>query len=419
MGNVKMKSKTALVLAGGGLIGAVYEIGALRAMEDLLVDRSVNDFDMYVGTSAGAIVGSGLANGISIQNLMAVVDGSAEDFETLGPKHLFRFNIGEFSRRTLQWPRLLWGAWGHYLRHLDDMTLFDILWSLIEGLPSALYDGQALEKYMRKVFESVGISDNFTDLHNRLFIVATDLDTGNRRVFGEGKGCNVPISRAVAASTALPLLYKPIRIDGKEYVDGGLRGTASLDAAIEQGANLVICINPMVPFDNSSHDMFHFMGQEKGYISEKGMQIITSQISRITLQSGLHYHIKQLKRAYPEVDIILIEPRSDDYQMFFDNVMRYSARRTIAEHGFETVTLGMAEDYPYFEGVLKRHGIKINRALAMSELVEIKKSNYDQQVLRKVLARKEIDENAGRQTVGRLKRSLAELEIALERFEAV
>ena len=50
--------KTALVLAGGGLTGAVYEIGALRAIDDLLVDRTVNDFDIYVGTSAGALVAS-------------------------------------------------------------------------------------------------------------------------------------------------------------------------------------------------------------------------------------------------------------------------------------------------------------------------------------------------------------------------
>jgi len=59
------RGKMALVLAGGGLTGAVYEIGALRAINDLLTDRTVNDFDIYVGTSAGALVGALLANGIT------------------------------------------------------------------------------------------------------------------------------------------------------------------------------------------------------------------------------------------------------------------------------------------------------------------------------------------------------------------
>ena len=52
------RSKTALVLGGGGFTGGVYEIGALRAFDLLAVNRTVNEFDVYVGTSAGAFVGS-------------------------------------------------------------------------------------------------------------------------------------------------------------------------------------------------------------------------------------------------------------------------------------------------------------------------------------------------------------------------
>jgi len=409
-----IKTKTALVLAGGGLTGAVYEIGALRAIDDLLVDRTVNDFDVYVGTSAGSLVTSCLANGITTEQLMRIVDGSAQTIEPIGPKHLFRFDMKEFSRRALQWPRVMWGAWSHYLQHLDDMTVFDLLWSLSEGLPAALYDGLALEKYVRATFDRVGATNNFAELARKLFIIATDLDTGERRVFGEKDSCDVPISLAVAASTALPLVYKPVRVGEKEYVDGGLRGTASLDVAIEAGANLVICINPLVPFDNSERTAIPFLGKDGGYLSDKGMQAIASQVSRITIQAGLHYHIKQLRRAYPEVDIVLIEPRPDDHQMFFYNVMRYSARRTIAEHGFEAVTLGLAENHRFFRDILHRHNIPINRTLAQSELQEIRQSAYDQEVIKHVLERR-TGEDIG--VVDKLKRTLAELEIALEKRE--
>jgi predicted acylesterase/phospholipase RssA len=140
---------------------------------------------------------------------------------------------------------------------------------------------------------------------------------------------------AVAASTALPILYKPVQIGDKEYVDGGLRGNASLDVAIEHGATLVICINPFVPYDNSDHASIPFVGEDGSHLSEKGMQAIASRASRITAHAGLQYHVKQV-RAPPEVDIIIIEPRHNDYEMFFYNIMRYSTRLTV-RGGFESV----------------------------------------------------------------------------------
>src|SRR5512135_64958 len=75
MANGRTYGKTALVLAGGGVTGGVYEIGALRAIDDLLVDRTVCDFDIYVGTSAGSLVASLLANGITPQEMMTIFEG--------------------------------------------------------------------------------------------------------------------------------------------------------------------------------------------------------------------------------------------------------------------------------------------------------------------------------------------------------
>src|SRR5216117_2163470 len=73
-GGRKGGSKTALVLGGGGFTGGVYEIGALRALDLLTVNRTVNDFDLYVGTSAGSFVGSLLANGVTPEEMMRVLN---------------------------------------------------------------------------------------------------------------------------------------------------------------------------------------------------------------------------------------------------------------------------------------------------------------------------------------------------------
>jgi NTE family protein len=412
------KEKTALVLAGGGLTGVVYEIGALRAIDDLLVDRTVNDFDIYVGTSAGALVAAGLANGLGPENMLDAFEGGHPEIRPIEPQNIFAFNTREFLRRSLRLPATLWHAGSHYVRHMDDMTLFDVIWSLSESLPSGLYDGLALERYVRQVLSKPARNNNFEDLDRDLYIIATDLDTGERAVFGRGEMGDVPISLAVAASSAVPLLYKPVRIGDTEYVDGGLRGTASLDLAIEHGATLVLCINPLVPYDNYGRDSIPFLGPDGGYLSEKGVPAIASQVTRINTHSGLHYHIKQLRRLHPEVDIILIEPRCDDYQMFFYNVMRYSARLTIARHGFESVTIDLAEDYQRYKEILARHGIPLSRRLVIAEMAEIQESGYDPKVIRRILAERPAACSRGGwgTPVCRLTRALATLELALDRM---
>ena len=410
------ESKVALVLAGGGLTGAVYEIGALRAIDDLLVDRTVNDLDIYVGTSAGAMVASALANGLSPEAILRSIEGSHPEIRPIRRGDVFRLNTRGFLRQGMRLPRTLLGAWSHYLRHLDDMHLVDLIWSLSEALPSAVYDSLALERYVCHVLTEPGCSNSFKDLERDLFIIATDLDTGERAIFGRSERSDVPISLAVAASSALPLLYNPVCIDRSEYVDGGLRGTASLDLAVEQGANLIICVNPLVPYCNQNRDSIPFLGPDGGHLSEKGAQFIASQMLRIYSHAGLHYHIKQLHRQYPDVDIILIEPRSDDYQMFFYNIMRYSSRLTVARHGFESVTLDLAEDYARYKGILSRHGIPLTRRLVISELAEIQDSGYEPAVVRRVMeSRSAVSSDGGRDTpVGRLTRTLAELDLALD-----
>lgn len=406
--------KTALVLAGGGLTGAVYEIGALRAIDDLLVDRTVNDFDIYVGTSAGALVASMLANGVNPETMLKIMDGSSNEVEPIQRRHIFGTNYGELLRWGYRLPARMTKAWAQYLLNRRNMTFFDLLWSMTEALPPGLYDAIGLEGYMRQVLEQLSCSNEFDRLPRDLFIIATELDSGERAVFGRGVRSDVPVSVAVAASSALPILYRPVRIGELEYVDGGLRGNASLDLAIEHGATLVVCINPMVPFKHQHGHPEVQLPYEM--MSDMGISSIANQSLRIVTHAGLHYHIKQLRRSHPEVDIILIEPRPEDYQMFFYNIMRYSARLIVARHGFESATLDLAEDYPRYKQILARHSIPITRRLVIEEIAEIQQSGYDPEVIQKVLEARSADCGQGRRDtpVCALSRTLAELELMLD-----
>jgi len=411
----RRSSKLALVLAGGGLTGAVYEIGALRAIDDLLVDRTVNDFDIYVGTSAGAIVASFLANGLTADEMYQVIDGTHPTIRPIAREHIFNFNQGEFFRRMAGIPKHLALAWYTYFRHLNEVTLVDILWSLSDALPSGLYDGMALERYMRSVLTMPGRSNCFSDLGNRLHVIATDLNTGERAVFGGHQCDDVPISLAVAASSAVPMLYKPVCIRDHEYIDGGMRGTASIDLAIEQGATLVVCVNPLVPHNNTGE-----AGAERAEsLSARGVPAIASQVTRITSHAGLRYQIKQLRRQHPEVDIILVEPQPTDQRMFYGNIMHYQARLEVARHGFESVTLDLAEDYPAYKETLARHGVPITRRLVIEELAEIHNSGSDPAVIRRVLeARTQPCARHRRNSpFCQLQQTLAQLELELDALE--
>jgi predicted acylesterase/phospholipase RssA len=414
----KQSSKTALVLAGGGLTGAVYEIGALRAINDLLLDRTINDFDIYVGTSAGALIAAFLANGVSPETMYQVIDGRHPRVKHVDRGQVFKLNWFDYARWGIRLPAKLLTAWIDYLIHIGDMTLVDLLWSLTEALPAGLYDSRGLEMFVREGLRQLNLPNQFTALDKKLFISATALDDGRREIFGTGY-LESTISQAVAASAAFPLIYKPMRIGDQEYIDGGARGNASIDLAIEHGARLIVCINPLVPFDHHPNAEVDPASNNRPSLTNQGIQSIASQTFRIMLHAGLQYHIKQIKRAYPDVDVILIEPSQEDFYMFSYNIMKYSARLAVAQHGFETVTLKMAEDYPFYKETLARHNIPISRRLVIEELEQIAQSRHDPRVVRRILEATALEEKMRQhdKPIHRLSSTLDDLEMALEKLD--
>jgi predicted acylesterase/phospholipase RssA len=397
-------SKVALVLAGGGIMGVVYEIGALRAINDMLVDLTVNDFDIFVGTSAGALVTSFVANGYTPHEIMQFMDNRHPEIGGVRVGDVFHANLTDYARRLMNLPRALLTLGYNSIRHPGDLALSDLIWEFTEIFPSGLYDGNALERFVRKLLEMPGRSNRFDFLEKQLYVVATELDTGNRAVFGQGGKAIVPISRAVAASSAVPVLYRPVEIFGRDYLDGGLHGTASLDLAIEAGAKLVICINPMVPLN--ARRVF----PNENYISGHGLPAIINQAVRTLLHSSLRYHIKNLQVKYPDVDIVLIQPEWDDQRMFSYNPMYYGSRLMLAEHGFETVTSGLLAHYDYYRQVLKRHGIEVHTDFVQRELAAMQRSGNNPAVVREVIEAEEEGMPTLTSSLDRLEANLARLE---------
>lgn len=409
--------RTALVLAGGGVSGAVYEIGALRAIDELLVNRTVNDFDIYVGTSAGALVSSFLANGVSSIDLMRVVNSRHPLVSFPETKHLFRLNTREFLRRGLGLPRRLVGTGVDALLSRGRLSILDLIFTgLGTALPSGIYDNTSYAQWVQDGLELMGLPDHFDQLEKELYIIATQLGDGSRAVFSSDTPA-IRISEAVAASSAVPVVYRPYRIGDKEYIDGGIRGNASLDLAIEQGAKLVVCINSLVPFDNAE------LNKNGKLISERGLEAVSAQATRVLLHSGLKYQIKQLQRRHPDVDIILIEPQPNDAMMFFANIMRLKDRITIAEHGYRSVSVDLAGDYENFKDTLARYGIKISRGAVMADLVKMSQAHHDTTIVQRVLEGDQVENKSepittpsGNRLVDSLRHTLDTLDQQLDRL---
>ncbi len=356
------RSKTALVLGGGGFTGGVYEIGALRALDLLSVNRTVNQFDVYVGTSAGSFVAAAVANGVTPEEMMRViVQQVPTPFPDARISSLLKPNYREFVSSGLMLPLRLAQLLRTLVRDLGQISAVDLVVGLAEVLPSGLYSGEGIERYVRTILSDPDRTDDFRLLANELYLAATDLDTCERIVFGAEDWDDVPISTAVSASSALPMLYKPVRIKDRELIDGGILSTTNLDIAVEAGAKFIVVVNPLVPYVNDFEQRTSTIaGSRIRRVSEMGFPQIGYQSFKLLAYQRLHELARRWEERYPGVDIILIEPEPNDELMFQTSIMNYTSRVDIARHGFQSVTLKLAQDYQRFKRICARHGIEIS-----------------------------------------------------------
>jgi len=432
----KKDPKVALVLAGGAVTGGAFKLGGLKALDDFLVNRKANEFDTYVGLSAGAVLAAPLAAGLSPAEMLKSLEGKSKELTRFQALDFYSPNLREFAERPLDFalaavlfmpgvlsdvvrgaPRLTEQLGTELRAYLsrpsrararallrpiaDAIANRRTFPSPLDYLPTGLFDNKSIERYVRRNFESAGVSNDFRTLYRRtereLYISAMNLDTAERVVFGHDEDSSLTISEAVQASTALPGFYCPAHIKGIDYVDGGVRRTANIDVAIEHGADLVICYNPFRPFSNRVRR--HFDRERGEYVhdghlmSEGGLLTVLNQVFRTLLHSRLQYGLREYQDD-PNFrgDIIVIEPKESDAHAFKLNALAYWERLRAAQLGYASVIDSISANYDLIRSILQRYGVTMTRREVREGMSKIREEDMTEatQVLTREVPRRKL-----------------------------
>jgi len=351
------RRRIALALAGGGPLGGIYEVGVLIALAESLEGVDLNKLDVYVGVSSGGFVAAALANGVSPTQMYRVfIDGGAD--APLSPAVFLRPAFGEFARRTGSVPRLLAEATLDYLRDPRRRSFLESFAAMGRAIPTGLFDQRPVDAFLARLFSTAGRVDDFRKLRPKLFVVATNLDTGASVTFGRPGLDDVPISKAIEASTALPGLFPPVEIDGEHYVDGALNKTLHASVALEQEVDLLLCVNPLVPFDARNASRLNRLTVEK--LNQGGLPLVLGQTFRALVHSRMQAGMDRYERQYPDADIVLFEPDREDADMFFASIFSYAHRKRLCEAAYRNTQHSLLARCATLGPMLAGHGIRLD-----------------------------------------------------------
>lgn len=345
----------ALALAGGGPLGAVYEVGALAALHEALPTLDFTKLHSYVGVSAGAFVTAGLANGITPREMVQLfIENEGEDGDALAPGVFMRPAVREYASRVATLPGAVIAALWASAKSLKPSRALAELQRLAAVIPTGLFDNRAIERAMRTLLSKPGRTNDFRELKSKLFLIATDLDSGETVEFGSAAMNHVPISQAVQASAALPGMYTPVKIGARHYVDGALNKTLHASSALNAGAKLVICVNPLVPFNST------VAARAQSHLVERGLPTVLSQTFRALIHSRLEKSITSYAATYPDSKLIVLEPSKGDADLFFTNLFSYGNRRRLAEHAYQHTRAQLLSRADALAEEFAHYGVKLN-----------------------------------------------------------
>jgi NTE family protein len=355
------RGKTALVLAGGGFPGFMYEIGCLTALDEIFEPGfNINQFDIYVGASAGSAIAALIANGVRPRDIFEAILNDTDSPYNFKRENIYSFGYQETWQLFKRAVRSILPLVRHFMFRRAKFSMLDLVYMWQENLPSGIFTLRNFDVYLSKFFSKEGRSNDFRKLRRQLYIPAVDIDRGRYDVFGEPGFDDVPISVAVTASSAMPIVFQPVSIKGRDYMDGGVGNVAYMDVAINHGAELMMVLNPIQRVENDrNHICLTSISGECVSIKDKGLSFIYDQAQRINTASRLYMSMRRYKSEHPEKDFLLLQPEPFDSVMFLYNVINLSAKLEVLNYGYKSTVAAVTEQFDTYRECFAKCGIKV------------------------------------------------------------
>jgi predicted acylesterase/phospholipase RssA len=327
--------KTALCLCGGGLTGALFEVGVLAGFDDAMGHAAANDFEIYVGSSAGASIASIISQGVPAERAFSALRNPGDSYFPLQRQDVYRARLAPWLKST---GRMFLDAALILVTHFPgrNASLADRLAQLQYTLPSGVFSTDHYAGFLREFFARERLTNRFDEIARELYIVANDVDSAQRVVFGDGDLRQVEIATAVAASSAIPMFFEPVRLGQRDYFDGGIGRVDHIDVAIAHGAERILVVNPVVPVR---------LDQRNAHLRDRGLLAVGNQAFRIMNKARLHFGIKRYLAEHPTVEVLLLEPGEEESILFTNSSMNLAARAEILDYARGTTRRALHELY--------------------------------------------------------------------------
>jgi NTE family protein len=301
------------VLGAGGVLGGAWLVGALHAIATE-TGWDPGSADYIVGTSAGAMIAGLCAAGVPPWFMLAhsTSESSEDGDRSRSGGAVFRLH------RAI--PAVGPGSWRLAIASLARPYRYSPAAIVAAWLPQGVISSDPLRDTIEQV------AGGGWAPHPNLRIIACDHDTGRRVAFGHPDAPKARLADAVAASCAIPGFYRPVRIDGRRYVDGGVASTSNLDVVADHGLDLVICLNPT----SSLH------APHPRTVGERAAAALR-QFSGRRLQD-------EARRVRASgTDVVLIQPTVHDLDAIGSNLMSAKRRNHVIEVAAGTVSSHLRE----------------------------------------------------------------------------
>ncbi len=339
--------KVGIALSGGAIEGLLFQMGTVFALKHAFHGRTIGSCDVISGVSSGSIVGSILANGLEIEDLIRGTLDMKSDYPAFKLSTIFDLAGFDIVKRlfntSLRMRKVKPAQW---------------LQSTLETIPTGFFKGEKLESYLHELFAEYGHGDKFDQLATKLYIGATDQDTFDHVTLGKAPFDRIPISAAVRASCSLPPLFTPKSIQDRYYIDGQVTKSCNLESVVEDGASLVFVIDPMKPFRSNTAGNSDLKG---GYYSL--LQMIKGLVS-----TRFETNFRAVSEQYPDVDFIVFQPDEECARMMAGSPLKPRLRPEMIEVAFQNTLRRLRERHRVYAAKAIRFGFELKSVEELRKL---------------------------------------------------